>query len=240
MKKLLAFMLMIFVAIAPLNAKDAVDAGNKINAKTASENQPKESPVLVSFGTNLSSFLGEKGKWQLGYNAGVIFNFRVSENLSMTLPISYIRINAAPENVEGRTHPIIPGKNIYKTFNDWYVSVVYIEAPLLFSYKFLTKDNYDIRYFLGAGLPIGIKDFSRIENSVRTDEILGVKEYTSFGTPHELKGGVNIITGVGFHVSRLYLDLLYAIYPYEVKDINKLNSISLRLGIDISRDKNPF
>ncbi len=233
MKKLLAFMLITFVATAPLSAKDAFGARNEANAKTASGKQAKESPFLVSFGTNLSSFLGEEGSWQLGYSLGLTFNFQIDPRLSLTIPLSYNRINAAPRNVEGRTNSDI-GENIYKTLSDWQVSVVHIEAPVLFAYKFLTKNNYDIRHILGAGIAIGIKDFSRIEKFTRTDEIIGIEQHgIPLGVQNELLGGGNIITGVRFHTSRFYLDLLYLYYPYEIKDINKLNSISLRLGIDV-------
>ncbi|NIU00526.1 MAG: hypothetical protein GWN01_06180, partial [Nitrosopumilaceae archaeon] len=91
-----------------------------------------------------------------------------------------------------------------------------------------------IGYVLGSGLVIATKDFSRIEKFKKTDEIIGVEKY---GPPLEpqnvLYSGINIITGVRIHVSRFYIDLLYILYPYKIKDINKLNSISLRLGIDI-------
>ena len=82
---------------------------------------------------------------------------------------------------------------------------------------------------------IGPKDLSRIEKSTRTDEIIGIEEY---GPPLEpqnvLYSGININTGVRFHVSQFYIDLLYVLYPYKIKNINILNSISLKLGIDIS------
>jgi len=176
MKKLLAFMLMTFVATAPLSAKDAVDAGNKTNTKTASEKQAKEPPGLVSFGTNLSSFQGEDGQWQLGYSLGLTFNIHIYRNLSMTLPISYTRINAAPENVKDRNFPD-PGESIYRILIDWQVSVGFFEVPALFTYKFITKSSYDIRYLLGAGLVVAKKDYSKIENITKTDEIIGVERY---------------------------------------------------------------
>ncbi|RMD48009.1 MAG: hypothetical protein D6830_07730 [Ignavibacteria bacterium] len=227
------------MATAALSAKDAFGIKNEMNEKTASEKQTGRSPVLVSVGANLSSYPGEEGAWQLGYSIGLIFNIiNIHKNLSMILPFYYVRINTAPKNVEGRTYTFLAGEKIYKTLSDLQVSIVHVEAPLLFSYKFLTKNKYDISYILGAGIAIGIKDFSRVEKFTRTDEIIGVEQppFPS-GIPNELKDGWIIITGVRFHVHRLYLDLFYALYPYDVKDINRLNSISLKLGIDISNLK---
>ncbi|NIV13688.1 MAG: hypothetical protein GWN62_21130 [Aliifodinibius sp.] len=206
---------------------------NRMSDKMDSEKSSKKSILLWSFGTNLSSFINEEGTWQLGYSLGLTFDFRVFKNLSITLPFSYTRINAAPENVEGRTFPNI-GENIYKTLNDWQVSVGFLEFPILFTYKFFSKNSYDIRYILGPGLVIATKDFSKIENITKTDEIIGVEKYGPPLEPqHELYSGYNIITGIRFHVSRFYISVLYALYPYKIKSINKLNSISFRLGIDI-------
>jgi len=233
MKKLLAFMLITFVATAPLRAKDAFGVRDETNAKTAPGKQARKSPLLISFGTNLSSFLGEEGSWQLGYSLGLTFNIQIDPRLSLTIPLSYNRINAAPRNVEDRTNSDI-GQYIYKTLSDWQVSVAHIEVPVLFAYKFLTQNSYDIRYLLGAGIAVGIKDFSRIEKFTRTDEIIGIEQHgISFGVPNELLGGGNIITGVRFHKTRFYIDLLYVFYSQKIKEINKLNSISLRLGIDV-------
>lgn len=231
--KTLFFFFMCLILTTTLSAKDAFSVRNETNAKTASEKQVKESPFLVSFGTNLSSFLGEEGSWQLGYSMGLTFNIQIDPRLSLTIPLSYNRINAGPRKVEDRTNSDI-GQYIYKTLSDWQVSVVHIEVPVLFTYKFLTKNSYDIRYLLGAGIAVGIKDFSKIEKFTKTNEIIGIEQHgISLGVPNELLGGGNIITGVRFHASRFYIDLLYLYYPYEIKDINKLNSISLRLGIDI-------
>lgn len=205
----------------------------KIKDKTPSQKQPDKSKFFWSFGTNLSSFLNEEGKWQLGYNVGLTFDFRMYKKLSITLPFSYTRINASPENVEGRTFPNV-GENVYKTLSDWKVSFGFLEFPVLFTYKFLSKNNYDIRLVLGPGVVIATKDFSRIEKFTRTDEIIGVEKY---GPPLEpqnvLYSGYNITMGTRFHVSRFYISVFYALYPYKIKSINKLNSISLRLGIDI-------
>ncbi len=208
------------------------------NEKLSSK-QMKKSKLLLSVGTNLSSYPGEEGRWQWGYSIGLTFNIiNIHENLSMILSFYYDRINTALKNVEGRTYTFLAGENIYKTLSDLQVSIVHIEAPLLFSYKILTKNKYDISYILGAGIAIGIKDFSRVEKFTRTDEIIGVEQLPfPSGIPYELKDGWNIITGVRFHVDQLYLDLFYTLYPYNVKDINRLNSISLKLGIDISNLK---
>ena len=251
MKKLLAFMLITFVATAPLRAKDAFGVRDETNAKTASGKQSRKSPFLVSFGTNLSFYPGEEGDRQLGYSFGLTFNFRVYKNLSMTLPISYTRINTALENVEGASGTYFSGDTLYKTLRDWQVSAAFFEVPLLFIYKFPTKNNFEISYILGPGLAFAAKDFSKIENFTRTDEIIGIDDGLISLDPStpDLRSVINIITGVRLHISRFYLDLLYTFYsddikiiyklnstpryPTGIKTINKLNSISVKLGIDI-------
>ena len=237
MKKLLAFMLITFVSTAPLSAKDAFGARNETKAKTAFGKQAKKSPFLVSFGTNLSSFSGEEGDWQLGYNLGLTFNRHLYKNLSITLPLSYTRINTAPKNVEGKSY----GNDgfIYRAFIDREISVGFLEFPILLSYNFSPTKKYETNYLLGFGLVLAAKDFSKVvqpEDVTITNEIIGTHDFpldpvdTRFFIPNS---GININTGVRFHVSRFYIDILYTLYPYTIKEINKLNSISLRLGIDI-------
>lgn len=234
MKKLPAFILIILISTAALSAKDSFGVKNGKNDRIASEEQSKESKLLLSFGANLSSFLHEEGEWQWGYNLGFTINIHVYKNFSITLPLSYTRINAAPENVEDRNYPDI-GENIYKTLIDWQVSVAFFEVPVLFTYKVLTKNSYNIRYILGPGLVIAKKDFARVENVTKTDEIIGVEKYSRPLVPlHSLTLPItNINTGIRFHKNRLYIDILYILYLSKIKGINKLNSISLRLGIDM-------
>ncbi len=155
----------------------------------------------------------------------------------MTLPLSYTRINASPKNVEGRSYA--SDGYIYKAFINREISVGFLEIPILFSYDFFSIKKYDFNYLFGIGLVIAVKDFSKLvqpKDVTITDEIIGTHDFpldpveTRFFIPNS---GLNINTGVRFHLGRLYIDVLYTLYPYKVKEINKLNSISLRLGIDI-------
>jgi len=251
MKKLLAFMLITFVATAPLSAKDTFSARNKTNAKTATGKQAKESPFLISIGTNLSFYPGEEGQPQLGYSLGITFNFRVQKNLSMTIPLSYTRINTALDNLEGAGGASFPGDTLFKTLRDWQISAAFFEIPLLFIFEFPTK-NFELGYILGPGLAIAVKDFSKLESFTRTDEILGLDDRIDSVDPatSELRSVINIITGVRLHIGRYYLDLLYTFnpdhikiidkldresiyFPNGIKRINRLNSISVKLSIDI-------
>jgi len=250
MKKLLVLTVMIFIATASLSAQDFFGDRAEANAKTASEKQTKKSPFSVSFGTNLSFYPGEEGQPQLGYSLGITFNFRVQKNLSMTIPLSYTRINTALEKVEDSGRALFSGDTLFKTLRDWQISAAYFEIPLLFIFEFPTK-NFELGYILGPGLAIAVKDFSKLESFTRTDEILGLDDGIDSIDPakDDLRSVITIITGVRFHVNRFYLDLLYMfysddiktiyklnstpLYPTGIKTINKLNSISVKLSIDI-------
>ncbi len=224
---------MFLMATATLSAEDAFGIMNGMNEKTASEKQTGRPPAWVSLGTNLSFFSGEEGGWKPGYSIGLTFNFPICRNLSMTLPLSYTRINAAPRNVADRTYFSF-GDTVYKTLSDWEVSIVFFEAPLLLSYRFLTQKSYDFRYILGFGAAFAVKDFSELKKITITDEIIGIDNTSPVDYPnYKLHSDINITTGVRFHLGRFYLDLLYALYPYDIKDIAPLNSISLKLGIGI-------
>lgn len=207
---------------------------HEIKNKISSEKQLEKSKLLWSIGASLSSYLHEEGGWQWGYSVGLTLNFRVYKNLSMTLPFSYTRINAAPKNVEGRFYSL-DDNNVYKELTDWQISVGFLEFPVLLNYKFFITNKYYLSYLLGPGLVIAVKDFSSIENVTITDEIIGTHDgVTPLEPLNVLHSGLNINSGVRFHVNRFYIDLLYVLYPYKIKDINKLNSISLRFGIDIN------
>ena len=249
MKKSLAFVIVILFSMAPLVAKNSSETKSVGNDNTIRQKESGKSHYFVSFGTNMSGFPGEKGKWKIGYTLGITFKFRVYKNLSMSLPFSYNRINAALKNVEGKTDPGY-GEDVYKTLSDWQIKVVFFEVPLLFTYKFLAKSSYDVRYICGPGLSFAVKDFSKL-NFTRTDEILGISQYSSSVDPetYALRSSFNIITGVELHISRYYLNLLYTFYlnnikgisklystskyPHALKRINNLNSISVKLSIDI-------
>lgn len=202
-----------------------------------SRNQSGEAQLLVSFGTNLSSFPGEEGDWQLGYSLGLTFNIPVYRKLSITIPLSYTRINADPKNVEGRSYA--NDGYIYKTFVNREISIGFLELPILLGYKFYTAKRYDLSFLLGSALVIAAKDYSKTvqpEDVTITDEIIGTHDFpidpvdTRFTIPNS---GLNINTGVRLHISQFYIDVLYILYPYKIKEINKLNVISLRLGIDV-------
>jgi hypothetical protein len=243
-KTILVFALLILPTFNSLAQKSSIGVSRinhtlelyqqEINNKKSSDEQPQKFNFLLSSGINISSFRHEEGSWQLGYSFGLTFNIYIYRNLSMTLPFSYTRISASSKNVEGRTFPNI-GENIYGTLSDWQVSVGFIELPVFFTYKFVSKSSYDIRYVFGTGVVVAKEDLSRIENFRRTDEIIGIEKYAPPLEPQNvLSSGFNISTGFRFHISQFYIDLLYSLYPYEIKEINKLHSISLRLGIDIS------
>ncbi len=252
--KVLILFFIFLITTAPLNAKNPNGVTDGENNKTTAQKRPEKPPILVSYGINFSSYLGEKGEGQLGYSHGLTVNFRIYKNLSMTLPFSYTRINAALENVEGKTDADL-GENVYKTLSDWQISAVFFEVPLLFTYKFPTKNSYDFGFVFGPGLAFAIKDYSKLKFT-RTDEILEISRYGASIDPetHKLRSALNIITGVRFHINRFYLDLLYTFYPEDIKgiyklhgtsqyphgikSINNLNSISLKLGIDISSFNN--
>lgn len=237
MKKLPAFILIILISTATLSAKDSFGDENEINDTTAFEKESKRSILFFSLGANLSTFLYEEDEWQLGYNLGFTINIHVYKNFSITLPLSYTRINAALRNVEGKYYS--NDGYIYKAFVNRKISVGFLEFPILFSYKFFSTKSYDLSCILGPGLVIAAKDFSKPvqpEDVTITDEIIGTHNFpidpvdTRFTIPNS---GLNVNTGIRFHISRFYIDLLYVLYPYEIKNINKLNSISLRLGIDM-------
>jgi hypothetical protein len=204
----------------------------EIDDKLESEKQQRKTNLLVSVGMNYSSYIHQESEWQLGYNLGLTFNFKVYKKLSISLPFSYARINTAPQNVEGRFYS--DDGYIYKMFVEGQISVGFLEFPILFSYKFLTVKSYNFSFTFGPGLVIAIKDFSTTEDVLITDEIIGMHHGVIPLEPaYVLSSGFNINSGIRFNVSRFYIDFLYILYPYEIKEINKLNTISLRLGIDI-------
>jgi len=230
-------------------ANKSLGAKNGKNDNTQLQKHFDDSPFWVSFGTNVSGFPGEKGEWKIGYSLGITFKFKIYKKLSASLPLSLNRINAALKNVEGKTDPGY-GEEVYKTLSDWQIKVVYFEVPLLFTYKLFAKNSYDIRFVGGPGLSFPVKDYSK-QNFTRTDEILGISQYSSSIDPetHALRSSFNIFTGVEFRINRFCLNLLYTFYlnsingisklyitseyPHALKKINNLNSISLKLSIEI-------
>jgi len=215
----------------------------------STQNITKKAIVLLSVGTNFSSYLHEEGQPRIGYNLGLTFNIPVYKNLSITLPFSYARINAAPERVAGRSYsydlaektPNPVDYYIYKLLVNRKISIGFVQFPILLSYKFLPKEKYDFSYMLGAGLVIAATDFStptQPKDVTITDEIIGTYDTppidpTTDETFTLSNSGLTLNSGIRFHFTRFYIDLLYALYPYTIKDINKLNTLSLSLGIDL-------
>jgi len=202
------------------------------------EKKSKKGVFLLSAGCNISSYLFEDGEWQLGFRLGFTFNIRASKKVSITLPCSYTRINATPKNVEGASYSsYFDNRYIYRNYTDWQISVGFLEIPILLSYKFYNTRRYNVRFTIGPGIAIAIKDFSRIENVTITDEIIGTYDVEPIDS-YEYhftysNSGFNLNTGIRFNISRFYLDLMYIFYPYTIKDINNLNTISLIFSIDL-------
>jgi hypothetical protein len=230
--------------------------GSVSGKEPSSEKKSSKGVLLWSFGVNWSSYIHEEGEWKLGYNLGLTFNIKIYKKLSITLPFSYARINAAPENVAGRFYSYDHAEEtsvhveetsyildyyIYRSFVDREVSIGFLEFPILFSYNFFSTKRYQLSCLLGTGLVFAIKDFSKLskpEDVTITNEIIGTYDTLplAFSTDETFtlsNSGLTLNSGIRFHVGRLYVDILYILYPYTIKDINKLNSISLRIGIDI-------
>lgn len=197
----------------------------------------KTGTVFWSTGPNISKYLSEDGGLQFGYRLGLTFNITISTKTLITLPFSYNRINTASRNVEGKFYT--DDGYIYKTYVNREISVGFLELPILFSYNFYSSKKYNFSYLLGPGMVIATKDFSKSvqpEDVMRTDEIIGMHDYpldpveTGFTIPNS---GLNLNTGIRLNVNRFYLDILYILYPYSIKEINKLNSISLIFSIDM-------
>lgn len=251
MKRILVFILMILILTTTLNARNIIRiktdvnfSGSHKNQKEfinnyiSSEKQSKKLTFLWSVGANFSSYLQNEGEWQPGYNLGLTFNIHVYRKLSITLPCSYTRINTSIKNIEGKFYS--NDGYIYKMFVDRQISVGFLEFPMLFSYNFFSTKKHDLNFLLGAALAIAVKDFSKSiqpEDVTISDEIIGTHDGAPLASPEETftisNSGFNINSGIRFHVSRFYIDLLYSLYPYKIKDINKLNTITLKLGIDV-------
>jgi Outer membrane protein beta-barrel domain len=221
------FMILIFVA-------NVIGQAENSNHKKLNNHDKQESKIFLSFGTNLSSYLHEEDNWHLGYNIGLTFNITVYRRLSVSIPFSYSRLNATPKEVEGRYYSII-NSNIYKKLTNWKVSFAYFEIPILLNYKLFVINKYKLSFMFGPGLAIKVKDFSNIEKTEITEEIIGNQSNESI--PQEpqnlLHSAFNINSGVRIHFRRIYIEIGYILYPSEIKRINKLNVISLRLGIAI-------
>lgn len=209
-------------AKSELQQKKDDDVNSKKNQKTL---------VLVTAGSNISKFISEKGNWQVGYSVGLTFDNYHNNRLTITLPISFNRINALPKEIKSRSFPSV-GENIYRTLIDWNFSVFYLEIPVLFAYKIYTFNNYSLRFILGPGLIFTLNDNSNVKNVIKTDEILGVEEY---GPPLEPQYSLDKITsslntGIRLQRSRFYFDLIYSLNPNNLKKINKINTLSLKVS----------
>lgn len=238
-KKLLSLLFLYFYVSIPPSSALGLNAENnfqKFNEKVDTQDK-KEVKVLLSAGGNISKYISEMGDWQFGYRLGLTFIRNISSKIEITIPFSYIRTHAMPEKVKGKSYA--NDGNIYRTFVDRDIAVGFIELPLLFSYNVYSAKTYNLHYLFGPGLVIAAKDYSKLiepKDVTITDEIIGTHNFpldpveTRFTIPNS---GLNVNTGIRFNVSRFYFDLLYVLYPYDVKEINKVNSISFIVHVDI-------
>lgn len=201
---------------------------------------------MLSAGLNTSSYLTEESGWRLGYRLGLTFNIKISKAVFITLPFAYTRIYALQKNVEGKYYSrdyvdeSYQDYYVYKLFRDWQISVGLLEIPILLSYKFYNTKWYNISCTFGPGIVIAIKDFSKQASYTFTDEIIGTHDGAVFDSvdpvdpyPYFENSGFNLNTGLRFNVSRFYFDIVYTLYPFEIKEIKKLNTISLILSVDL-------
>jgi len=237
-KQFIYFFLIIFVGNIQ-SYSPSIPLGNQ-NQDISGETKIKSTKGIfyLSAGINISSYLIEKSEVQLGYSFGFTFNIMLSNYAFITLPFSYTRINTAPKDVEDYYYSYPPSNYIYKRLVDYQLSLGFLEFPVLLGYEFYENQGYNLNFIVGPGLVISIKDYSKVENSTITDEVIGIYDTlpleNSFnGDPVVANSGFNLNLGVRFNVSRFYFDLIYALYPYKIKDINKLNTLSLTFGVDL-------
>ena len=192
---------------------------------------------MVSAGINTSSYLNEDGGWQLGYRLGWTFNFKVSKFVVVSLPFAYVRINAYQQNVEGSYYS--HDNYVYRTYKDWHISLSFFEFPILLSYKFYNAERYNLSFSFGPGIKIAIKDYSGQPTYTFTDEIIGTHDGQRFDSidsgdsyGYFRNSGMNFYTGIQFNLRRFYLDLLYTINPFNIKDLKSLHTLSLIISID--------
>lgn len=218
---------------------------NKPQDIEETEKKPRKTVILFSAGCNISSYFTEDGGWQLGYRIGMTINTKVSEAVFIMLPFAYVRINAFQKNVERKFYSGVyvdesyQDYYVYKLFRDWKISLAFFEFPVLLGYKVYQTNRYNISFTFGPGIAFAIKDISKQPTYTFTDEIIGTHNGEVFNSFNESdayryfkNSGLNLNTGIRFNVSRLYLDVMYTFYPYKIKEIKNLNTISLILSVD--------
>lgn len=228
--------LILFISFSQIYAQNVSTSDTLETSYQPTDKPNKKVGLLWSAGPNISKYISEDGDWRIGYRLGLTFNVRIANKSAFTFPFSYTRIHATPKRVEGKSYA--NDGYLYKVFVNRDISVGFIELPILFSYNFFSTKKYKFSYLLGTGLVIAVKDYSKLvqpEDVTRTDEIIGTHNFpvdpveTRFTIPNS---GLNVSTGIRINVSRFYFDILYVIYPYDIKEINKLNSFSFIFSVD--------
>ena len=249
MKRLIPYLIsaILFLGFIQSYAQNNVPE-NKPQDTEETEKKSKKGILLVSVGSNISSFLTEYGGWQLGYRIGVTFNIKVSKDVFVTPPFAYTRINAFRKNAEEEFYSYDNvGESyqefyIYKLFIDQKISLAFLEFPALLCYRFYQTNRYGVSITLGPGFALAVKDFSKWPTVTITNEIIGTHNGEVFdivdgNDPYRyLKdSGYDLNAGIRFNLSWFYLDMMYTYYPYTINEIENFNAISLIFSVDLEQ-----
>lgn len=115
----------------------------------------KQISVVPQIGLNLNHFTGDAaerwGDTKIGVNAGVMFDFRFIQSLSVKYGLFYSLKGSKGNNNEGIG-------NVETTFNP-----SYLEIPVLASYNLGLNDKWEVSFDLGFYYAIGISGKNEIK-----------------------------------------------------------------------------
>ena len=130
---------------------------------------------------------------------------------------------------------------VYRQLYDVRISILFIELPLLLSYKFWNSGSSSFLGCIGPGYSISVKNDYKKSNYRNTDEILGtvidipvpLSEYYYDDSEFD-HSGFNLNAGIQFRYEKLLLNFLYIKKQYQFKTIGKEYTLLLNLGYQLN------
>jgi len=183
-------------------------------------------------GINISDFQNIKNENRFGYSAGMTFSHDFN-NYIITFSGFVSRQSLFLRQRKGSSSD---GNFIYRMLYDYYISLLFIDIPVMINYKIWSNGSKTLYAGLGIGYSISIKDYSERSNFFNTREVIStgdlVDGYYIEDSVYS-NSGVNFKADIWCEYKNFMFKFLYINKRYNLKKIDKPHTFSLHIGFSL-------
>ena len=233
----LAILLLLWAAILYAQKPQIINEAS--NSDSTKIHRSKNQAFFIEGGINATRFQKLNSAFKPGYAFGLTFTYDITYSIGLSFTSLVARVNTYVNKISS----VYQEDNIcYRQYYDFDLSFLFLELPVSLSYKIWENNTAAIRFSIGYGLSLALRDNSERTNFVLTDEV--VKDYPCDYYPEGdyynndanfENSGTSLNAGIQIIYHRVILKVLYINKRYAIKGFDNLHSVSVNFGYIINR-----